>query len=320
MEQVAAIVLPVFGLIGIGYAVALSRVLPDTTADVLADFVFTIAVPVLIFRTIAAADFSAAEPWRLWLPFYAAFGLTWVAGTVVIRRVFHRDHRAGVVAGLAASYGNTVLIGIPLVIAAFGQAGAVPLALIIAVHMPLMMAASVAMIDRAERRDSVSDIQVDTWTAARNIAVHLVTNPIIIGIIAGLIWLLLQLPLGGLGGDIVNSIAGVASPLSLIATGMSLKRYGIARNVPAGLVLASLKLILMPAMVLLLVQLIAMPRLWASVAVIAAALPTGVNSYIAAARFKTGEALASNAIAISTGLAVFTTAAWLQVLALLGWL
>jgi len=61
-----------------------------------------------------------------------------------------------------------------------------------------------------------------------------------------------------------------------------------------------------------------MPALWANVAVLAAALPTGVNSYIVASRFRTGEALASNAIAISTGLAVFTTAAWLQVLAWMG--
>jgi predicted permease len=45
MEQVAAIVLPVFGLIGIGYAVGLARLLPEGTSDALADFVFTIAVP-----------------------------------------------------------------------------------------------------------------------------------------------------------------------------------------------------------------------------------------------------------------------------------
>jgi predicted permease len=318
MEQVAAIVLPVFGLIGVGYAVGLARLLPDATGDALADFVFTIAVPVLIFRTIATADFSAAEPWRLWLPFYAAFGIAWVLGTLLIRRVFNRDHRAGVVAGLASSYGNTVLIGLPLTVAAFGQPGAVPLALIIAIHMPLMMAASAVMIERAERLDGLSDAEVDVWRAARNVAVHLVTNPIIIGIIVGVVWMLFRLPLGGLGGDLVNAIGGVASPVSLIATGMSLKRYGIARNVPAGLALAAMKLVLMPAMVLAFTRLIAMPTLWANVAVLAAALPTGVNSYIVAARFRTGEALASNAIAISTGLAVFTTSGWLAVLAALG--
>jgi predicted permease len=315
MDQVAAIVLPVFGLIGIGYLIALVRMLPETTGDALADFVYVIGAPILIFRTIATADFSAAEPWRLWLPFYAAFALAWVVGTVLIRRGFRRDHRAGVVAGLAASYGNTVLIGLPLTIAAFGEEGAVPLALIIAIHMPLMMAASVVMIERAERLDGRSGAGVDPRAAARKVAIDLATSPIIIAIVLGFLWWFIDLPLAGLGGDMVNSIAAMASPMSLIATGMSLKRYGIARNVPAGLALSALKLILMPALVLAFVQLVEMPRLWANVAVLAAALPTGVNSYIVAARFKTGEALASNAIAISTGLAVVTTAAWLQVLA-----
>ena len=318
MEQTVAIVLPVFGLIGIGYLVGWLRVLPEVTGDALADFVFTVAVPVLIFRTIATADFSAAEPWRLWLPFYTAFALAWIAGTLLIRHVFHRDHRAGVVAGLASSYGNTVLIGLPLTIAAFGPAGAVPLALIIAVHMPLMMAASAVMIERAERLDGVTDAHVNGWDAARNVAKHLVTNPIIIGIAIGVVWLFARLPLAGLGLDLVNRVADVASPVSLLAMGISLNRYGIARNIPAGLALAALKLIAMPALVLLFTRLIAMPPLWANAAVLAAALPTGVNSYVVASRFRTGEALASNAIAISTGLAVFTTAAWLQVLASVG--
>jgi predicted permease len=270
---------------------------------------------VLIFRTIATADFSAAEPWRLWLPFYAAFGLAWIAGTLLIRRGFGRDHRAGVVGGLASSYGNTVLIGLPLTITAFGDEGAVPLALIIAIHMPLMMGASAAMIERAERLDGITASHVDGFAATRNVAKHLATNPIIIGIVVGIVWWFFRLPLGGLGATLVDSIGGIASPLSLIATGLGLKRYGIARNVPAGLALAALKLILMPALVLGFTRLVAMPALWADVAVLAAALPTGVNSYVVASRFKTGEALASNAIAISTGLAVFSTALWLQVLA-----
>src|SRR3954467_4993502 len=195
MDQTIAIVLPVFGLIAVGYAIALARVLPDATGDALADFVFTIAVPVLIFRTIATADFSAGQPWRLWLPFYAAFFLSWILGTLLIRRVFGRDHRAGVVAGLASSYGNTVLIGLPLTIAAFGQAGAVPRALIIAVHMPLMMGASAVMIERAERLDGVSEPDAERWAAARNVATHLATNPIIIGILVGILWWFLRLPL-----------------------------------------------------------------------------------------------------------------------------
>jgi predicted permease len=48
--------------------------------------------------------------------------------------------------------------------------------------------------------------------------------------------------------------------------------------------------------------------------VIAAACPTGVNAYAVSARFRAAEALASNAITISTGLAVVSTSLWLTLL------
>jgi hypothetical protein len=60
-----------------------------------------------------------------------------------------------------------------------------------------------------------------------------------------------------------------------------------------------------------------MPPVWAKVAVVAAACPTGVNAYVVAARFRTGEALASNVITISTGLAVVSMTLWLTVIELI---
>ena len=76
MDQVIGIVLPVFGLIGIGYAIAWSGVLRNETGEALADFVFVVAIPVLIFRTLAVADFAGAAPGRLWLAYFTGFGAT----------------------------------------------------------------------------------------------------------------------------------------------------------------------------------------------------------------------------------------------------
>ena len=71
----------------------------------------------------------------------------------------------------------------------------------------------------------------------------------------------------------------------------------------------------MPGLVLLLAwYVIPMPPIWAKIAVLASACPTGVNAYLVAARFRTGEALASNAITLSTGLAVISVSLWLHVM------
>ena len=314
MNQILDIVVPVFGLIAIGYAIAWTRLLPAETGEHLADFVFAVAIPVLIFRTIAAADFSGASPWLIWLPFFGVFGLMWIVGAVLVRKLFGRDARAGLVAGVSAAYGNTVLVGIPLTLAAFGEAGAVAIALIVAVHLPVTMAASAILIERAERQDGVAGADADARAKAKAVVFSLVRNPIIVGIVIGGLWRLLGLSLGGVPGILVDRIAEVAATIALLALGMSLRKYGLRGNVSAGLVLCGLKLVVMPAIVLVLVRyVVPMPPLWAKVVVVAAACPTGVNAYLVAARFKTGEGLASNAITISTAFAVVTITVWLSI-------
>jgi predicted permease len=70
----------------------------------------------------------------------------------------------------------------------------------------------------------------------------------------------------------------------------------------------------MPAIVFaLLATVIQLPPVWAKALVIAAACPTGVNAWLVAARYRTGQAIASNAITLSTALAAVTIALWLRV-------
>lgn len=151
----------------------------------------------------------------------------------------------------------------------------------------------------------------------RGLGLNLVRNPLMIALALGALWHLTGMHLGGLPRVMVDRIADVASTLALFAMGMSLRNYGIRGNVAAGLVLAVLKLFLMPALVFVATHyVVPLPSVWAKVAVVAAASPTGVNAYIVAARFRTGEALASNAITISTAGAVLSMMVWLTVLAL----
>lgn len=313
MDQIAGIVVPVFGLIGIGYAVAWSRLLGEASGEALADFVFTVAIPVLIFRVVATADFSGGSPWLLWLAYYVGFTLAWIAGTVLVRRLFRRDARAGLVAGVSSSYGNALLIGIPLIITAYGAEGAAAISLLIAVHLPIMMTASAILIERALVKDGLSP-DADAATIARSLVRNLVKNPIVLGLFAGILWRLTGLPIAGPAGSLVARIGDVAATLALFSVGMNLRTYGVSGHVMPAFVVGFVKLIAMPAVVLLVVAyLIDLPPVWAKAIVIAAACPTGVNAYLVASRFRTGQALASNSITLTTALAVITVSVWLHV-------
>ncbi len=314
MNQIINIVLPVFGLIGVGYAVAWLRVLPADSDKALADFVFVIAIPLLVFRTVAVADFSGGSPANLWIAYYIAFALAWVAGTIIIRRLFGRDARAGVVAGVSSSYANSLLLGLPLILAAYGQDGTAAMSLLIAINLPIMMAVSAVLIERALVVDGVGDAGSDLWTAVRGMVMTLARNPIIISIVVGLVWRIFSLPIGGPVGSVMGRLADVAGTLALFSVGMNLRQYGVSGNVRSALVITLIKLIVMPAIVFALVAtVVTLPPVWAKALVIAAACPTGVNAWLVAARFRTGQAIASNAITISTAIAVVTIAVWLNV-------
>jgi predicted permease len=315
MDQITTIVVPVFGLIGIGFAAAWSGLLSDETGEALADFVFKIAIPLLIFRVVATADFSGGAPWLLWLDYYIGFVVAWVLGTFVMRRVFRRDARAGLVAGVSSAYPNALLVGIPLVITAYGAQGAAAVSLLIAIHLPIMMTASAILIERALVTDGLSP-DADFRGTARSIASALIKNPIVLGLFAGTIVRVTGLPISGPAGDVVTRLGDVASTLALFSVGMNLRRYGISGNLRAALSVALIKLAVMPALVFVVVAyVIPLPPVWAKAIVIAAACPTGVNAYLVATRFNTGQALASSAITLTTAIAVVTVAFWLHVVA-----
>ena len=312
MNQIVSIIVPVFGLIGTGYAIAWLKVLPEGTDRALADFCFVIAIPLLIFRILVTADFSGGSPFHLWAAYYGGFAVAWAAGTLAVRRLFGRDARTGVVAGVSSAFPNTVLFGIPLIFVAYGDAGTAALAVLIAINLPVMMTVSAILNERALVVDGVAE-RAAPLAALRTAAIALARNPIIIGIVAGFAWRLSGLPLGGPVGTVVDRLSGVGGTLALFTVGMTVRRYGVSGNIGPALIITGLKLIVMPAIVFaLLATVVSLPPVWAKALVVVSACPTGVNAWLVAARFRTGEALASNVITLATGVSVVTLTLWLH--------
>ncbi|HOV02816.1 MAG TPA: AEC family transporter [Kaistiaceae bacterium] len=312
MQQIVDVILPVFGLIAIGYLTAATRLLSENVGDALGDFVFTIAVPLLIFRTLATADFAGAAPWPLWIAYFTGVAVSWGLALAVIRLGFGRDARAGVIAGVSSSFSNLVLVGTPLVMTAFGEEGLVPIFLVVSVQLPVMMVVSTLLIERAGRQDR-GPVAVESGGLAARLARNIFTNPLIVAILAGAAWRMTGLPIPGPAKSLVDGLAAAAIPCALFSLGMGLKRYGIAGNIGPATILTALKLIVMPAVVWAVVSRFpGVPPLWVKVLTIGAATPTGVNAYLIAVRFRTGHGLASNTITLTTALAVLTVTMWLH--------
>lgn len=297
------IVAPVFGLVAVGFLARKTRILDDRAGNGLSRFVFAVALPCLIFRTLARGDLPLAEPWGYWASYFLALAIAWIVGSLVARHAFGTAGIETVVAGFSAGQANLVLIGVPLILQAFGEAAAVPLFLLIAIHLPITMSAATILVEG--RNASFSAI-------ARKLATH----PIILGIAAGVLARPIAGELPAPLWQMIDMLAAAAAPGALVAMGVALSRYGLSTGVALPATIAACKLLLHPLLVLFLATFVfPVPREWVPIAVMFAACPSGINAYLLAQSYKTGVALASSAVALSTVLAVATMSVWLYVVA-----
>lgn len=310
MHALIETILFVFGLVALGYLAALTGFLKLDVGEALTQFAVGVGLPMLLFRTVATAEFGGEAPWALWITYFGSVFVAWAAGFFALRHAFGRDDRTAMVSGLASSFSNLLMLGVPLSLGVYGQQGFTTLSLIISIHLPIMMGLSILLFElmrpKGEHRPSLLSVLVDFLR-------KLLSNTIVVGILVGMLWRFSGQPIPELVMRFVNAFANAAVPVALFAMGLSLRRFGLGGHLGPVLCLASFKLFLMPAAALLIALLLDMPPLGAKVAVLAAALPSGINPYLMATRFGTGQALTSNAMTVSTAFAVGTTVFWLFV-------
>src|SRR6478609_11832124 len=125
MLESFAIVFPVFGLIAIGYVGSRFGAMTNRMGEGLSEFVFTLAIPCLIFRTLVRAEIPAVQPWGYWIAYFVGVAAVWFLATGIGRRFFGLKGIPAVVAGFATGQANTVFVGVPMILKAYGDEGAV---------------------------------------------------------------------------------------------------------------------------------------------------------------------------------------------------
>ncbi len=300
MFAIIAVVAPVFGIIALGYGASRIGLVRENVARIISRFVFDIAIPAFLFRTMVSAEAPEASPWVLWACYFGGAVVSGTIAAVTVRRLLKRPGADAIIAALAGAYSNTVLLGIPLVISFFGEsAAAVPLFIIISVHLPLMTLAGTLMV---EWTSASGNARIGTVLAQtlKSIA----TNPIVIGLAAGIVWRFTGLGLNAHVDTGLGWLSAVAVPAALFAMGLALNRFGFTGDLPATGVILACKLFVHPLAVwLLAAHVFTLPDVWVAVAVIFAAAPSGINVFLFASRYDVAVPAASAAIALGTAIA-----------------
>ncbi|MGI9483967.1 MAG: AEC family transporter [Hyphomicrobiales bacterium] len=301
MQQVLTIILPVFAFMGLGWGAARTKFLGRDVETGLGAFTLWVAIPALLFRLMTESEPAEGSAWGLWFAFFLAAAVAWgFASALAV--VLKRPQGTAASFGMGAAFGNTVMLGIPLALATIGERAVLPLALITAVHAPLLWLLSTVQIELAG-----SNREVPIAKLLRDLLVVLVKNPVISALIAGLLWRYTGLGLHPIVDDIITKLGQAAIPCALFAMGMSLATYSLKGELRAAPALTFIKLVIMPLCVWVLAyHVFDLPPAWAGTALILSAVPTGVNAYLFAVRYDCGVASVSGTIALSALVSVAT--------------
>jgi hypothetical protein len=298
--RILALTAPLFCLVLVGYALTRWGGWSAELADALTRFVFCVAVPALLFRLMS--DFSRLPPVdaRLLVAYFGACLAIFVASRVIAARVFHLDGVAQSVFALGGIFSNNVLLGVPLARVTLGERSLPAISLVLVFNALLLWTLATVSVEWARHRSL-------SWSGYFQSAKAVLANPIVASILLGTIWGFIALPLPGVIDQTLQLMSEAAIPLSLIALGMGLAKYGIREGWRISAAMTAMKLAGQPLAVWLLARALSLPPLETQAIVLLATLPVGANVYLMARQFDTLGGPVASSLVLSTALAAVTT-------------
>jgi len=300
VDSIINAVLPVFAIILCGYLAGRFGVLGAESSEALNRFVYWIALPVLLFHSMARVEPQEILNWPFIGAFTGGLAITMALTIVVSMIVFRRRLAEAGLAGMTSVLGNTSYMGIPLAIAAFGEDARVPAVVAVIIPAIVVVAAAIALIEIGLSEGRKARIVSD-------VAAALARNPLVVSALAGIAWsfsgLTLPIPVDRFCG-ILGAAAG---PSALFAIGLFLVGIPIARGAPEVGVITAMKLIVHPlATWFFAAHVFDVPPQWTEVGVMMAAVPIGAAAFVVAQNYRLFEGRSSTAILVSTVVSVLT--------------
>lgn len=295
---------PLFVLVLLGYGLGRWGGWGKEASKALSAFVFTVAMPALLFRQMATfGDLSGVDA-RLLIAFFGGCLLVFAVGRLLSWRLFGHNGVEQSVFGLGGVFSNNVLLGIPIAHLLLTEQHIPPVALALVFNALVLWTLVTASVEWARHGElSLNGI----GRTLRGV----ITNPVVASIVGGAVYGFAGLAIPAAVDRPMAMLATATGPMSLVALGLSLAEFGIRRGWQASSTIAVVKLVLHPLAVWGIALAIGLPLVETQAVVMMAALATGVNVYLMSRQFEALEGETSAALLISTAASAVTVPMWI---------
>ncbi|MDP3338173.1 MAG: AEC family transporter, partial [Rhodoferax sp.] len=303
-NPVFSALVPVVFLIAIGFIAGRAGWIRGEAIKDLSSLVFMVLTPALLFRTMSTVRVEQINFKPVAMYFLAALLL--FAGMLAWQGW---SRRAAVVA-LGVTFGNTVMIGIPLIGLAYGQAGLVTLFTLISVHALVLLTLATVVLELVAARDERAAGQgrqrpmaLTVLAAVKNGIIHPVPLPIMVGLLFAQTGLVLP--------EVVDKplqlLGSAFGPIALVLVGVTLTQVQVGPHLKNALGISLLKNLALPCLVAVMGLVSGISGLPLAVMIVTASLPMGANVYMFAQRYEVAQDLITASMTVSTVLGLATT-------------
>lgn len=294
-------VAPMFLIMAVGIFVKRRGLFETGEVKKLNKLVFRVLLPLLMFKNLYGAEVGDAFDLKMICFCICMILAVFAAATLIVMKLEPSNKSRG--AMIQAIYrSNFVILGLPIVSNLFedvGKLATTAVAVTVVVPVYNVLAVVVLEVFRGGKPDVKSIL--------RGIA----TNPLILGALAGAATIPLNLQLPGFLESTISSLSATATPMALLALGMSLDLDSLKTSRRNLAVCVVGRLIAVPAVALSLAALIGI-RDVAFVTLIAVfASPTAVSSFTMAEQMDSDGPLAGNAVVMTSALSSVTLFGWI---------
>lgn len=311
--------IPLFLIIALGFFLQKIGFLNDKFNKTANELVFRCALPISLFRSIAGMDFYSEFNPRFCLFCFLVTTVMFL-GTWGLATLFLKDKGQIGAFSQAAVRSSAAILGVALAVNIYGNSGMVPMMIMSSV--PFFNVYSVLILSFSPKVDEEGHLlpAAEGFGAVKKALLNVVTNPLILGIVAGLPFSLLRISVPTILDSALSSIAATSTPLALLVVGASFSGTQAMTRWKGAALASFIKLILLPAIFLPLAVKLGFRQSELVAILIMVGSPTTVASYVMARNMQADGPLTANAVLLSTVLSSVTITLWLFLMLQMGWI
>ena len=303
------VVVPLFVNIMFGYFIKKIGLVDSNTLKIMNNVTFKTFLPLLLFYNVYKTDLDGTINKKLMIFAPTVIFIVCIITTILILMIEKENKRRGVLIQ-AIFRSNFVLFGLPVIISLFGDESAGVTSMLIAVVVPIFnfLAVIILEIFRGGRID------------VKKIVKGIITNPLILSSMAGLILLFLNINLPYFIEKSINDISKIATPLALIILGGSFEFNKVSGNIKQIFIGVMGKLIIVPIIFIPIAIKLGFRYIELATLMIMLTAPTAVSSFTMAEQMDGDGELAGQLVVFSSAASVFTIFIWIFIIKQLGYI